>query len=84
MIADAMQKQPRQTSEDRRDRQIRKRLRSLDAVGEAGDEASIEARVPLQDSSRTVLEGWMRSINSSIADLAPQPAGRPSTRPVEP
>ncbi len=84
MIADALQERPRQPSEGRRDRQIRKRLRALDAVGRPGDEASIEARVLLQDSSRTALESWMKSINRSIADLAPQPAGRPSTLPVEP
>jgi hypothetical protein len=79
MIADAVNPPVRQKSENRANRQIRKRLRSLEAI----DETVITAEVRQEGSGKeTVIDEWLSSFNGALADLLPAGAKPPSTRPA--
>lgn len=81
MIADAARAPARPASEKRADRQLRKRLRSLEAIRDA----VIEANVYREDGAgaTTPLAAWVRSTNDFIADLLTPAGGPPATRPAE-
>ncbi|MGQ9649141.1 MAG: hypothetical protein ACUVXJ_03445 [Phycisphaerae bacterium] len=80
MLANAVSPPARQPSEARAGRQLRKRLKLLDAVGNA----AIEGKVRQEGTGReTVIEQWLIAWNELLEQILSADVFKPATRPAD-